>query len=72
MDSMSDILKLIATNVRKERIKQGLTQEALAEKADLHTNYIGMIERQRRNVSVLALEKIAKALDMSVIDLLRG
>ena len=69
---MSDILKLIATNVRKERIKQGLTQEALAEKADLHTNYIGMIERQRRNVSVLALEKIAKALDMSVIDLLRG
>ena len=68
---MPDIIKTIASNVRKERIQQGLTQEALAEKADLHPNYIGMIERQQRNVGVLALEGIAKALHVTVIDLLR-
>jgi len=71
MAPMSDVLKTIATNVRNERVKHGLTQEKLAEKAGLHTNYIGIIERQRRNVTVLALEKIAKALNVSVIDLLR-
>lgn len=69
---MSNILKTIAANVRKERIKQGLTQEALAEKADLHPNYIGIIERQQRNVSVLALEKIATALKITITDLLKA
>jgi transcriptional regulator with XRE-family HTH domain len=68
---MSDISRIIAVNVRKERVKQGLTQESLAEKADLHPNYIGMIERQQRNISVVALEEIAKALKVPLTDLLR-
>jgi len=68
---MSNILETVAVNVRNGRIMQGLTQEALAERADLHPNYIGMIERQQRNVSVLALEKIAKALNVSLADLLK-
>ena len=68
---MSDILKTIAVNIHRERTQCGLTQEALAEKASLHPNYIGMIERQRRNVTVLALEKIAKALKMNLTDLLQ-
>jgi len=68
---MSNILKTIAVNVRNGRITQGITQETLAEKAGLHPNYIGMIERQQRNVSVLALEKIAKALNVPLTDLLK-
>jgi len=68
---MSDILRVIASNVRKKRVRQNLTQEALAEKADLHPNYVGMIERCQRNVSVLALEKIANALNIPITDLLR-
>ena len=69
---MSEILEIIGGNVRRGRVGKNLTQEALAEKADLHPNYIGMIERHQRNVSILALEKIAKALDVSVTDLLKG
>lgn len=68
---MTTILKIISFNIRKERIKQGLTQELLAEKAGLHPNYIGLLERQQRNVSILSLEKIAKVLNISVIDLLK-
>ncbi len=68
---MITILKTISFNIRKERIKQGLTQELLAEKAGLHPNYIGLLERQQRNVSILSLEKIAKVLNISVIDLLK-
>ena len=69
---MPNILETVGVNVRNERITQGLTQEALAERAGLHPNYIGMIERQQRNVSVLALEKIAKALNVPLVDLLKG
>jgi transcriptional regulator with XRE-family HTH domain len=50
--------------------KQGLTQKMLAEKADLHPNYIGLIERQQRNVSVLTLNKIAQALKIGIKNLL--
>ncbi len=68
---MSDIIKTVAFNIRRERLKKGLTQEALAEKANLHPNYIGLIERQKRNISILALEKIAKALNTKIILLLQ-
>jgi len=67
---MPNILKTIAVNIRKERIKHGLTQEMLAEKAGLHPNYIGLIERQQRNISILALEKIAVALNLKVKELI--
>jgi len=46
-----------------------LTQEALAEKADLHHNFIGEIERGNMNVSLDSLVKIAKALEVRVRDL---
>ncbi|MDR3306714.1 MAG: helix-turn-helix transcriptional regulator [Endomicrobium sp.] len=64
------ILHTIAINVKKERFNKNLTQEDLAYKAGLHPNYIGLIERQKRNVSVLALSKIAKALGVKLTSLL--
>ncbi|MDR3196083.1 MAG: helix-turn-helix transcriptional regulator [Endomicrobium sp.] len=64
------ILHAIAINVKKERFNKNLTQEDLAYKAGLHPNYIGLIERQKRNVSVLALSKIAKALGVKLTSLL--
>ncbi|MCD4812726.1 helix-turn-helix domain-containing protein [bacterium] len=56
--------------VRKVRIKKGLSQEKLAELADLHRNYIGMIERAERNVTLMNAAKIAKALKLRVRDLI--
>ncbi|MBK7616775.1 MAG: helix-turn-helix transcriptional regulator [Burkholderiales bacterium] len=60
-----------ATNVRGRRQALGLSQEALADAADLHRTYIGSIERAERNVSIDNMERIALALGMDLIDLLR-
>ena len=46
-----------------------LSQEALAERADLHRTYIADIERGVRNVSLKNIEKLARALEVSIADL---
>jgi transcriptional regulator with XRE-family HTH domain len=48
----------------------GLSQEAFAEKADLHRTYIADIERGKRNVSLRNIEKIAGALNLSMSELM--
>ena len=60
------ILKILGDNVKNIRQKQGLSQEDLAEKSGLHRTYIGGIERGERNVSLLNIERIAKALSIKV------
>jgi transcriptional regulator with XRE-family HTH domain len=55
--------------VRVQRRKARLSQERLAEKADLTRNYIGDIERAEKKVTLEALAKIAKALKCRVRDL---
>jgi transcriptional regulator with XRE-family HTH domain len=50
--------------VRQKRRALGLSQEALAERADLHWTYIGGIERGERNVSLLNIVRIARALEI--------
>jgi transcriptional regulator with XRE-family HTH domain len=63
--------RLIGEAVRKYRLRSGLTQERLAEKADLHPVYVGEVERGEQTVSVHALLRIAKALGVRVRDLVR-
>lgn len=58
-----DIQTIFATNMKRIRKKQGLTQEQLAEKCGLHRTYIGGIEQARINVSLKNVSKIANALD---------
>jgi transcriptional regulator with XRE-family HTH domain len=57
--------------IRERREARGLSQEDLAELADLHRTYISMVERSIRNVSVDALSGIADALDLPPSQLLR-
>lgn len=57
--------------VREERLKLGLSQEALAEKAGVHRTYIGMIERAEKNITLENIEKIAKALGVHIEELVR-
>jgi len=47
-----------------------MSQETLAEKAELHRTYIGMIERAERNITVLSLAQIAEALGVTGSSLL--
>jgi transcriptional regulator with XRE-family HTH domain len=63
------IYRALGKTVRAERKKARLSQEALAEKADLTRNYIGDIERGEKKVTLEALAKIAKALKRRVRDL---
>ena len=68
---MSTINKQVGINIRKYRNKRKWTQEHLAFEADLHRAYIGQIERGEKNIGLINLEKIAKALNISVEKLLK-
>ena len=56
-------------SIRTCRKQVGLTQEKLAEKADLHHNFIGEVERGNLDISIGSLVKIARALGVRVRDL---
>ena len=66
-----EILKTFGEKVRKIRNEKGFSQEELAHKADLHRTYIGMIERAEKNITLVNIEKIAKALEVKIEDLLK-
>ena len=59
-----------AENLRKTRKAQGLSQEGLAELADLHRTYIGAVERGERNISIDNMERLAHALGVTIQSLL--
>jgi len=69
MVSKKEILISFGKKVRDIRMQKGLSQEQLAFKANLHRTYIGMIERAERNITLLNIEKIANALNISINDL---
>ena len=58
-------LEELGNRIKKERIRQGITQEQLAEKADISTNFMSLIENGK-NMSVQTLISIAEALNVSV------
>ncbi|MBI5918557.1 MAG: helix-turn-helix transcriptional regulator [Nitrosomonadales bacterium] len=66
----SSIRATLAENVRAYRKDHGLSQEELADLCELHRTYIGSVEREERNVSLSTLEVLAKALGISVPELL--
>lgn len=70
MDSKQKILIKFGERVREIRKEKGLSQEELAHKADLHRTYIGMIERAEKNITLLNIEKIANALEVSIKELI--
>ena len=56
--------------VREIRKEKKLSQEELAVKANLHRTYIGMIERAEKNITLLNIEKIANALEISINEIM--
>jgi transcriptional regulator with XRE-family HTH domain len=56
--------------VRRLRLARGLSQERLAELADIHRTYIGDVERGARNISLVNMSKIAAALGVLLSRLL--
>ena len=64
-----DVKIVFGTNVKKYRIKLGLSQEELATKCGLHRTYISSIECFKRGISINSLKRIADALEVNIYEL---
>lgn len=64
-------LSQLGAAIRKLREGRGLSIEALAAEADLHTMSVSRIERGKQNPSWLALSRLAEVLDVEVLDLVQ-
>ena len=63
---------LLAANMKRIRLQKALTQEKIAEFAELHPNYISSVERGERNISIRNIDRIASALGVRMVDLVAG
>lgn len=68
----NSVLQNFGIELRKMRLAKGYSQEAFAIKCGVHRTYIGSIERGEQNVSLINIEKIAKALEMNISELLQN
>jgi transcriptional regulator with XRE-family HTH domain len=64
-----DAQRLFAANMRRIRTAKHLTQEKVAEAAELHPNYISSVERGERNISICNIARIANALGVPMAEL---
>ena len=63
-----DIKKKFGKKLKQLRTEKGISQESLALSADLDRTYIPSIEKGERNVSITVVEKLAKALNVSITE----
>lgn len=59
-----DIVRVFSQNVRKYRLQKGMSQEELADKANLHRTYISAVECERRSIALENIQRIADALEI--------
>ena len=64
-EHMKGIKEVLAQNLKINRLKLGLTQEKLAEKAQISTHYLAMVELAKKFPSAAMLERLALALDIA-------
>jgi transcriptional regulator with XRE-family HTH domain len=72
MAKADPVLRAFGNSVKKRRESKGLTQESLAEKADLDRTYLSDIERGLRNPGIKNVARLAKALGLSTSELCKG
>jgi transcriptional regulator with XRE-family HTH domain len=66
-----DLQRIVGVNLRRYRHQRGLSQEEFAEHIGVHRTYMGGIERGERNLTLKSLERIAEAVDVDPLKLLR-
>ncbi|NJM28809.1 MAG: helix-turn-helix transcriptional regulator [Rhizobiales bacterium] len=59
--------QVVARNLRILRKQKGLTQEALADQAQINRNYVGQIEREEKSPTIDMIEKLAIALGVDAV-----
>ena len=62
------ITEKFGIRLKEIRLQRNISQEKLAELADLHRTYISSVELGKRNLSLINIEKLAKALDCEIAD----
>ena len=67
---MSDVMVRFGKRLRAVREKAGISQEKLAELAGLHRTYVSTVERGKKNISLLNIERLAVALGVRMADLM--
>ena len=72
MSNADTVLQKFGQAVRAEREKQNLTQEVLAERAEIKRSYVSDIERGHRNLGIKNVARIAKSLGISTSELCEG
>jgi transcriptional regulator with XRE-family HTH domain len=66
-----DLRSLVAKNLRDIRSAKGVSQEDLANRANLNRNYIGMLESGKNSPTVKTLGRIADALGIDAVEFFR-
>lgn len=69
---ISSVAEAFGQRVRTRRQELGLSQEALADRCELHWTYIGQVERGQRNISLHNIVRIARGLDIDAGELVSG
>ena len=72
MPKRDSVLAKLGLNLRKQREARELTQEKLAERANLDPTYISGIERGLRNPGIKNVAKLARALGFTTAELCKG
>ena len=70
MSDYTEVLKRIGLNFRVERTKLMYSQEKFAEIANVHTNYIGKVERGEQNLTIKKIVSLANYLNVPVENIL--
>jgi transcriptional regulator with XRE-family HTH domain len=63
-----DARELVAWNLRRLRVAKGLAQEALAVDAEIDRTYVSRVERNMENPTVAVLERLARALNVEIVE----
>ena len=70
-ENKKEVLVRFGNRVQELRKQRGMTQEQLADAASLHRTYIGMIERAEKNITLINIEKVARALKVKIEELVK-
>lgn len=66
-----ELRAIVGRNVKRTREAQGVPQDELAHLAEIHVTYLSGVENGRRNITLNVLERIARALEVSEMELVR-
>jgi transcriptional regulator with XRE-family HTH domain len=67
---LSDVATRFGQRLREVRQRRSISQEKLAELAGLHRTYVSSVERGERNISLINIESLARALDVKMAELM--